>query len=133
MSSLAIGCIGVIALLALLAIRMPVGIAMSFVGVVGVGFISGWDAALIRLGLTPFEHGYNFNLSVIPLFVLMGHFAMVSGMSRKAYAAAHAWLGHWRGGLASATILACSGFAAVSGSDSRSCSARFVLCMIKNR
>jgi tripartite ATP-independent transporter DctM subunit len=117
MTPITIGFIGIIALLVLLAIRMPVGIAMSVVGVIGIAAITGWNGALARLGSTPFEHSYNFQLSVVPLFVLMGHFAMVSGMSRDAYAAAHAWLGHWRGGLASATILACSGFAAVSGSS----------------
>lgn len=117
MSPITIGCIGIVVLLVLLAIRMPVGLALSVVGVVGVGIITGLSGALARLGSTPFEHSYNFQLSVIPLFVLMGHFAIVSGMSRDAYSAAHAWFGHWRGGLASATILACSSFAAVSGSS----------------
>ena len=84
MSPLAIGCIGIIVLLVLLAIRMPVGLALSVVGVVGIGFITGFDGALLRLGSTPFEHSYNFQLSVIPLFVLMGHFATVSGISRDA-------------------------------------------------
>jgi tripartite ATP-independent transporter DctM subunit len=96
---------------------MPVGIAMCIVGFVGLGIIGGWDAAFLRLASTPYEHSYNYQLSVLPLFVLMGNFAMVSGLSRDAYVAAHAWIGHWRGGLASATILACSGFAAVSGSS----------------
>jgi len=117
MSDLAIGGTGIVALLVLLAVRMPVGIAMCVVGFTGIAILGGWSAALLRLGSTPFEHSYNFQLSVLPLFVLMGHFAMVSGLSRDAYVAAHAWIGHWRGGLASATILACSGFAAVSGSS----------------
>jgi tripartite ATP-independent transporter DctM subunit len=117
MSSLAVGGLGIVALLALLAVRMPVGIAMSAVGFAGLAILGGWDAALVRLASTPFEHSYNYQLSVLPLFVLMGQCAAVSGMSRDAYAAAHAWVGHWRGGLASATIVACSGFAAVSGSS----------------
>ena len=120
MSPITIGIIGIFVLLFLLAIRLPVGLAMSLVGVVGVGFITGWGGALARLGSTPFEHCYNFELSVIPLFVLMGHFAMMSGMSRDAFATANAWFGHWRGGLASATILGCAGFAAVSGSSAAS-------------
>ena len=120
MSPITIGCIGIVALLVLLAIRLPVGLALSIVGVAGVGSITGWDGALARLGSTPFEHSYNFQLSVIPLFVLMGHFAMVSGMSKDAFATANAWFGHWRGGLASAAILGCAGFAAVSGSSAAS-------------
>jgi tripartite ATP-independent transporter DctM subunit len=87
------------------------------VGFVGLGVVGGFPAALLRLASTPFEHSYNYQLSVLPLFVLMGNFATVSGLSRDAYVAAHAWIGHWRGGLASATILACSGFSAVSGSS----------------
>ena len=117
MDPVVIGILGIVVLLALLAIRVPVGIALSVVGVGGLALLSGWHGALIRLGSTPFEHSYNYPLSVLPLFVLMGQFAMTSGMSRDAYGAAHAWLGHWRGGLASAVIVACAGFAAVSGSS----------------
>ena len=59
----------------------------------------------------------NYELIVIPLFVLMGNLATISGMSRDLYRAAYAWFGHWRGGLASATIASCAGFAALSGSS----------------
>lgn len=117
MEPLLVGFLGIIVMLVLLAIRMPVGITLSVVGFGGLVVLTGWDTAILRLGTTPFEHAYAYNLSVLPLFVLMGHCAMVSGMSRDAYTAAHAWFGHWRGGLASATIVACSGFAAVSGSS----------------
>ncbi len=117
MSPVTIGLIGILALLGLLAIRMPVGVALIVVGLLGFAAVAGWDAALGLLGASPFEHSFNYELSVIPLFVLMGNFALVSGMSGDAYNAGQRWVGHWRGGLASATIVACSFFAAVSGSS----------------
>jgi tripartite ATP-independent transporter DctM subunit len=96
---------------------MPIGIAMALVGAVGIAVLNSPDAALHVLGSYPFSHAAVQALSVIPLFVLMGNFAAVSGMSQDLFAAAYAWLGHRRGGLASATILACAGFAALSGSS----------------
>ena len=117
MSNSLIGVIGILALFGLLAIRMPVGIVMMLVGFVGVGVMNGWPAALATLGSEPFVIASNFELMIIPMFVLMGNLASISGMSRDLYGAAYAWFGHWRGGLASATIAACAGFAALSGSS----------------
>lgn len=111
------GLLGLAALFLFLALRMPVGIAMMFVGILGFAALKGWGPALAVLGSEPFVIASNYELTVIPLFVLMGNFANVSGMSRDLYGAAYAWFGHWRGGLASATIAACSGFAALSGSS----------------
>ena len=111
------GLLGLAGLFLFLALRMPVGIAMMFVGVLGFAALKGWGPALAVLGSEPFVIASNYELTVIPLFVLMGNFASVSGMSRDLYGAAYAWFGHWRGGLASATIAACSGFAALSGSS----------------
>jgi tripartite ATP-independent transporter DctM subunit len=105
------------ALLALLFLRMPIGIAMSLVGAVGLAVLNSADAALVALGSYPYSYSAVHSLSVIPLFVLMGNFAVVSGMSSDLYAAAYTWVGHRRGGLASATILGCAGFAALSGSS----------------
>ncbi len=117
MSPTTAGLLGLAGLFLLLALRMPVGIAMMLVGVLGFGALNGWGPALAVLGSEPFVIATNYELIVIPLFVLMGNFATVSGMSRDLYAAAYAWFGHWRGGLASATIAACAGFAALSGSS----------------
>ena len=105
------------ALFVLLALRMPVGIVMMLIGAVGIGVMNGWPAALATLGSEPFVIASNFELMIIPLFILMGNLASISGMSRDLYGAAYAWFGHWRGGLASATIAACAGFAALSGSS----------------
>jgi tripartite ATP-independent transporter DctM subunit len=117
MSPTATGLIGMAALLALLFLRMPIGIAMALVGAVGVAVLNSPSAALNSLGAFPYSHAAVQAFAVIPLFVLMGNFAAVSGMGRDLYAAAYSWLGHRRGGLASATILACAGFAALSGSS----------------
>ena len=115
-----VGIIGIVALFVLLAMRIPVGIVMMMIGAVGVGVLNGWPAAMAMLGSEPFVIASNFELMIIPLFVLMGNSASISGMSRDLYGAAYAWIGHWPGGLASATIAACAacaGFAALSGSS----------------
>ncbi|MCZ7564916.1 MAG: TRAP transporter large permease [Burkholderiales bacterium] len=117
MSPTAIGLAGMGALLVLLVLRMPIGIAMALVGALGIAALNSPDAALLVLGSYPYSNAAVHSLSVIPLFVLMGNFAMVSGMGSDLYAAGNAWIGHRRGGLASATILACAGFAALSGSS----------------
>jgi TRAP-type mannitol/chloroaromatic compound transport system permease large subunit len=112
-----IGIIGVVAMLVLLALRMPIGIAMLLVGVLGVAALNGIPVALATLGNAPYSYSTGYELAVIPLFVLMGNCAGASGMSSELYRAAYAWVGHWRGGLSTATIVACAGFAAVSGSS----------------
>jgi tripartite ATP-independent transporter DctM subunit len=117
MSPTTAGIVGMVALLALLFLRMPIGIAMALVGAIGIAVLNSPDAALHILGSYPYSHGAVQALSVIPLFVLMGNFAVISGMSSDLFTAAYAWLGHRRGGLASATVLACAGFAALSGSS----------------
>lgn len=112
-----IGLLGIVVMITLLALRMPIGIAMMLVGVIGFAVLNGIGPALSVLGTYPYSYSAVYELAVIPLFVLMGNAAAASGMSRDLYAAAYAWVGHWRGGLASATVLACAGFAAVSGSS----------------
>lgn len=117
MSPEAVGLAGIAIMLLLLALKMPIGIAMFLVGIVGFGILNGWPAALSAVGSYPYSYAAVYDLAVIPLFVLMGNLAAKSGMGRDLFTAAYAWLGHWRGGLASATIVSCAGFAAVSGSS----------------
>src|SRR5688572_2901385 len=112
-----IGITGILVMLLLLALRMPIGTAMLLVGIVGFAILNGIPAALSALGTYPYEYAASYDLAVIPLFVLMGNAAAISGMARDLFGAAYAWVGHWWGGLASATIAACAGFAAVSGSS----------------
>jgi tripartite ATP-independent transporter DctM subunit len=116
-SGTAVGLVGLFFLFLFLVLRMPVAMAMLVVGFVGTAVMNGVNPALATLSGETFEISTFFTLSVVPLFVLMGNLAGVSGMSRDLYAAAYAWLGHMRGGLASATIAGCAGFAAMSGSS----------------
>lgn len=111
------GLVGLAALFLLLILRTPVAIALMLVGFVGVAALNSTQAALSTLSGESFVMASFYELSVIPLFVLMGNFATACGMSRDLYAAAYSWVGRMRGGLASATIVGCAGFAALSGSS----------------
>ena len=106
MADLEIGILGFLALFVLLAIRMPVGTAMLVVGVAGIWVLHprGDAAAVATLGGEIFSVSTIYSLTILPLFILMGNLAGVSAMSRDLYAAAHAWFGHLRGGLASSTM-----------------------------
>lgn len=117
MSAGATGLVGVIVLLVLLLLRVPVAFAMFLVGFVGIYALNGWNAAMSLLGSETFTLASNPELVVVPLFILMGNVASATGMSRKLYDAAYASIGQVRGGLASATVIGCGGFAALSGSS----------------
>ena len=107
---------GFIALFAMIALRVPIGVAMGLVGVFGFASIRGINPALNLLATSPIRAIADFNLSLVPFFILMGIFATNSGMSRELFRAGNAWLGSFRGGLALSTIAACAGFAAICGS-----------------
>ena len=117
MSPLTLGLIGFIVLLLLLILRMPIAVAMGVLGVLGMGYVAGWDAGLNLLRTVPYAAVSNYGFSVVPLFILMGNFCFHAGVSRDLYYTVYKWLGQFRGGLAMATIGACAGFAAVSGSS----------------
>ena len=101
----------------LLMLRVPIGIAMGISGVLGFGLLSGFAPALNLLANVPLSVLTDYNLSVIPMFILMGAFCSTAGMSRELFDAGLAWVGHRRGGLALAAIGACAGFAAINGSS----------------
>ncbi|MBM3572027.1 MAG: TRAP transporter large permease [Alphaproteobacteria bacterium] len=128
-----VGLGGIGALLLLMALRMPIGVAMLLVGIIGFGLLNGWPAAIAALGTYPYQYAAVYDFAVIPLFVLMGNLGSVSGMARDLYVAAYAWIGHIRGGLAHATILACAGFAAVSGSSVASAVTMGKVCLPEMR
>jgi tripartite ATP-independent transporter DctM subunit len=113
----AVALIGFIVLFVLMLLRVPVGMAMGLVGVVGFGYLVGAEPALKNVGHTTARTVTDYNFAVIPLFLLMGSFATTSGMSRELFRAANAFLGHLKGGLGIATIAACGGFAAICGSS----------------
>jgi len=111
------GALGVVSLLALLALGVPIGIAMGVVGLVGLVLLLGPEPALIKSTVVFFESVTRFELGVLPLFLLMAHFCFAAGASRDFFNAAAGVVGHRRGGLALATIAGCAGFGAVSGSS----------------
>ncbi|HIM06138.1 MAG TPA: TRAP transporter large permease [Gammaproteobacteria bacterium] len=107
-----------LAMLALVLLaRIPIAFAMGLVGFVGFGLVTSWNASLAMATIITYESAINYGLSVVPLFILMGNFVTRAGLSDELYTAAHAFLGHRRGGLAMATIVACGGFSAVCGSS----------------
>ena len=108
---------GFVGLFILMLLRVPVGMAMGLVGVTGFGVLNGWTPALKLIGQSSMRTVTDYQFGVIPMFLLMGAFVTTSGMSRELFQAANAMLGHRRGGLGFATILACGGFAAISGSS----------------
>jgi tripartite ATP-independent transporter DctM subunit len=117
MSTDLIAITGFVALFGLMLLRVPVGMAMGLVGVAGFSCIVGGGPALKAVGHTSMRTVTDYTFGVIPMFLLMGAFVTNSGMSRELFRAANAFVGHWRGGLGTATIMACGGFAAISGSS----------------
>jgi len=111
-----VGLVGIALLVALFLIRVPVAFSMTIVGLAGFAYLSGIESALSLLAQDIFETFSSQPLSVIPTFILMGSFAFASGISQRLYFAGYTWVGHLRGGLTLATVLACSGFAAICGS-----------------
>ena len=109
--------IGFVVLFILMLLRVPVGMAMGLVGVTGYGYIVGMEPALKMVGQTTMRTVTDQSFAVIPMFMLMGAFVSISGVSRELFRAANAFMGHLRGGLGVATVLACGGFAAICGSS----------------
>ncbi|NTV54760.1 MAG: TRAP transporter large permease subunit, partial [Syntrophaceae bacterium] len=112
------GLYGFVILIALMFLKIPVGFVMALVGFGGFAFLVSGDAALQLMAQDFFSVFGSYNLTVIPLFVLMGQVAHHAGISGRLFNAANKFLGHLRGGLAVATIGACAGFSAICGSTS---------------
>ena len=109
--------IGFVALFVLMMLRVPVGMAMGLVGITGYSVIVGAGPALKLVGQTSLRTVTDYTFGVIPMFMLMGAFVSASGLSRELFKAADGVLGHLRGGLGIATVVACGGFAAICGSS----------------
>ena len=109
--------LGFAAIFLLALLRVPLAFAMGLVGFVGVGWLISWPAAFANVSQVVFETGFAYTLSVIPLFILMGNFVARAGLAHELFQAAYAFIGHVRGGLAHATVLACAGFGAICGSS----------------
>jgi len=110
------GFLGIFILIVLLFFGIKIGITLAIVGLFGMVYLTGLAPSLGMMSTTMFNTISSYNLSIIPLFILMGIFCVTSGMSRELYFAAYRWFGRLPGGLAMATVAACAGFACVSGS-----------------
>ncbi|MDD4650018.1 MAG: TRAP transporter large permease [Desulfoplanes sp.] len=118
MSLTVLGLVGIGILLAMIfLLRIPVGFAMGIVGFCGFWAVLDVHAALGMLGDETWKVFSSYGLTVIPLFILMGQICFYSGLNERLYRTAYAWLGQVRGGVAMATVMACAGFAAISGSN----------------
>lgn len=117
MSPLELGFASLVALLGLIAVRMPIGYALLLVSMVGISEIKGWKVAAAMLRTEPFDFAAHWSFSAIPMFLLMGAVAHHSGISAALFRAGRVWLGGLPGGLAVAANFACAGFSAASGSS----------------
>ena len=109
--------IGLAALLIFAFMRIPIAIVMIVVGYLGMAWVLNPIGALYNVGQTAFDAAINYELSVVPLFILMGNFVARANLAAELYNASNAFLGHRRGGLAMATVVACGGFSAICGSS----------------
>jgi len=109
--------IGFGAVFVLALLRIPLAFAMGLVGFVGLGLLRGWAPTMANAAQVVYDTGFAYTLSVVPLFILMGNFVARAGLAQELFRAAYAFIGHLRGGLAHATVLACAGFGAICGSS----------------
>ncbi|MFP3976099.1 MAG: TRAP transporter large permease [Dehalococcoidia bacterium] len=117
MSPIIVGLLGFAVLLLLIFLHLPIGFAMALVGFAGIAYLTSIETALGNIGSQVFGTIHSYDMAVVALFILMGELAFNAGISGAAYRAAFKWLGHLRGGLAMATVVACGAFAAVTGSS----------------
>ena len=109
--------LGLLAMLSLSLIRVPIAISMGLVGFLGLWWMKGVLPSMASATSTVYESGFQYTLSVVPLFILMGNFVTRAGMSKELYRLAYTLVGHFRGGLAMASVMACAGFGAICGSS----------------
>jgi tripartite ATP-independent transporter DctM subunit len=118
LTNLEIGLTSFPLLLLMIFVRVPIGLAMFLAGLIGLYFINGgWNVAFAKLKTETYSTFSSYSLSIVPMFILMGHFATLGGMSQALFKAAESFLGHRRGGVAMAAVGACAGFGSICGSS----------------
>lgn len=117
MEPLTIGLLLIVMMIGLLAIGMPIGVALGLTGVAGIAALRPWPAAEFLIAGFPYSFTATFSFTVLPLFLFMGYMAFAANLSKNAFDAAERWIGHLPGGLAIATVSACAAFSAVCGSS----------------
>jgi tripartite ATP-independent transporter DctM subunit len=128
-TSFLVGLVGLLALLALIAVRVPIAYTMILVGVTGTALESGPTIVLYQLKDLAYSQFSNYDLSVLPMFILMGSLAARCGLSQDMFRGADAWLGRFRGGVAMAAVAACGGFGAVCGSSTATASTMGIVAL----
>jgi tripartite ATP-independent transporter DctM subunit len=128
-ASFLVGLAGLIALLALIVVRVPIAYTMILVGAIGASLESGPDIVLYQLKDLAYSQFSNYDLSVLPMFILMGSLAARCGLSRDLFRGADAWFGRFRGGVAMAAVAACGGFGAVCGSSTATASTMGIVAL----
>lgn len=124
-----IGILGICLLFVLILLKVSVGLSLFLVGFTGVAMLADYEIALSQLGSMAFVTTNNYGLSVIPLFILMGMFMSNTGLGKDLFNAVDKWIGHFRGGLAVATVGAASIFAAISGSSNATTATLAKICI----
>jgi tripartite ATP-independent transporter DctM subunit len=117
MDPIIVGIVGILLMLVLLLLRMNIGFAMGIVGFAGFVLLTSFGAGISMIGMVTYKTAASYTLTVIPLFILMGLFSNSSRMGYDLYQTVYRWIGFLPGGLAMATVIACAGFAAISGSS----------------
>ena len=117
MSGIEFGLLAFVFLLVLLALRVHIAVAMLITGITGYVSMVGWMPLLAYLKNAAFARYSVYDLAAVPLFLLMGQFALRGGLSKGLFDAANAFVGHWRGGIAMGAVGACAGFGAICGSS----------------
>ncbi len=124
-----IGLIGLLALLVLIAVRVPIAYTMILVGVIGTSLESGPTVVFYQLKDLAYSQFSTYDLSVLPMFILMGALAARCGLSKDMFRGADAWFGRFRGGVAMAAVAACGGFGAVCGSSTATASTMGIVAL----
>ncbi|HAR95775.1 MAG TPA: C4-dicarboxylate ABC transporter permease [Deltaproteobacteria bacterium] len=118
MSGPIVGVLGILVMFAVLfLLRIPAGFTMAIIGFLGIIYVAGMKAALGMIGTDMWNIFSNYGLTVIPMFILVGEFVHHAGYNDGLYHATYKWFGHYKGGLAITTIMACAAFSAISGSN----------------
>ena len=129
MNSVLIAAAGFVVMLVLIGLRMPVALALALTGLGGIFTLNGWATAKFVLQTAPIQSLSDYTISVLPLFIMMGALTVRSGLSESLYRAAYGFLGHRRGGLAMASVVACAGFGAICGSSVAAAATMTKLCV----
>lgn len=129
MSSITVGIIGLGILFLIMFLRVPIGVAMALVGIIGFSYLVSVEGAFHVAAAEVYSMFFSYSLTPVALFIFMGQIVFRSGVGERLYRTVYSWLGHLSGGLSMATIGACAGFAAICGSPTASVATMGTVCL----